>query len=89
MQEELLTIWRGTRKTVVFVTHDVAEAVYLADSITVMSARPGRIRELVHTDFNSRADEAVFKSVEFTETVERVWNLVRREVDETRRMAHA
>ena len=41
MQEELLAIWRQTRKTVVFVTHDVAEAVYLADTISVMSARPG------------------------------------------------
>ena len=89
MQEELLTIWRATRKTVVFVTHDVAEAVYLADSITVMSARPGRIRELVHTDFNSRADDSVFRSPEFTDTVEHVWGLVRREVDETRRVAHA
>ncbi len=54
MQEELLTIWRATRKTVVFVTHDVAEAVYLADRISVMSARPGRIQQLVHTDFNNR-----------------------------------
>ena len=89
MQEELLTIWRATRKTVVFVTHDVAEAVYLADSITVMSARPGRIRELVHTGFNSRADAAVFRSPEFTDTVEHVWNMVRREVDETRRPVHA
>ena len=87
MQEELLTIWRATRKTVVFVTHDVAEAVYLADSISVMSARPGRIKELIHADFNNRADEGVFKSPEFTEMVEHVWNLVRREVDETRRVA--
>ena len=87
MQEELLTIWRATRKTVVFVTHDVAEAVYLADSISVMSARPGRIRQRVQADFNNRADAAIFKDPEFTDMVEHVWQMVRHEVDETRRVA--
>ncbi|MDQ2803223.1 MAG: ABC transporter ATP-binding protein [Pseudomonadota bacterium] len=85
MQEELLAIWRQSRKTVVFVTHDVAEAVYLADGISVMSARPGRIKQFVPADFNNRADPAIFKSPEFTETVEHVWDLVRGEVEEARR----
>ena len=87
MQEELLTIWRASRKTVVFVTHDVAEAVYLADCISVMSARPGRIQQLVHTDFNNRNDPAILKNPEFVETVEHVWELVRGQVDAAR-VAH-
>ena len=86
MQEELLTIWRATRKTVVFVTHDVAEAVFLADDISVMSARPGRIRQVVQASFNRSGDPAVHKSTAFTEMVEHVWEMVRHEVDEARRL---
>ena len=85
MQEELLGIWRQSRKTVVFVTHDVSEAVYLADTISIMSARPGRIKQLVQCRFNVGDDPGVFKSRDFIETVEHVWDLVRDEVEEARR----
>jgi ABC-type nitrate/sulfonate/bicarbonate transport system ATPase subunit len=47
MQKELLRIWRETGKTIVFVTHSVDEAVYLADRIVVMTARPGKVREIL------------------------------------------
>ena len=47
MQGELLGIWRRSPKTVIFVTHDVQEAVYLADRVAVMTARPGRIKTIV------------------------------------------
>ena len=47
MQIELQEIWKKTRKTVVFVTHSVDEAVFLADRIVVLTERPGRIREIV------------------------------------------
>jgi NitT/TauT family transport system ATP-binding protein len=85
MQEELLQIWRQSPKTVVFVTHDVAEAVYLADEISIMTARPGRIKQALACDFNRSGDEAVFKSADFTDMVEHVWGLLRSEVDEARR----
>jgi NitT/TauT family transport system ATP-binding protein len=88
MQEELLAIWRRTNKTVVFVTHDVAEAVFLADTISVMSARPGRIRQLVHAAFNRSGDPAVHKSPAFADMVEQVWDMVRAEVEQARLPGH-
>ena len=54
MQTELLNIWQRTPKTVIFVTHDVQEAVYLAERVAVMSARPGRIKAIVETKFANR-----------------------------------
>ena len=50
MQEELLKIWLAERKTIVFVTHSISESIYLADEIVVMTARPGRIKEIVRVD---------------------------------------
>jgi NitT/TauT family transport system ATP-binding protein len=76
MQAELLSIWQRTPKTVIFVTHDVQEAVYLADRVAVMSARPGRIKAIVDTRFDN-SDPEVFKSREFIDKVDEIWNLVR------------
>jgi len=47
LQDELLRIWREYRKTVVFVTHSIEEAIYLSDRIVVMTARPGRVKQIV------------------------------------------
>ncbi|MDH2399927.1 ABC transporter ATP-binding protein [Bradyrhizobium sp. SSUT18] len=50
LQEDLIRIWQQRRKTIVFVTHDVGEAVYLADRIVLLSPRPGRVAEIVALD---------------------------------------
>ena len=69
MQSELLRIWQRTPKTVIFVTHDVGEAVYLADRVAVMSARPGKIKTIVDTKFD-KTDPHVHKSKAFVEKVD-------------------
>ena len=78
MQSELLRIWRRTPKTVIFVTHDVQEAVFLADRVAVMSARPGRIKTIVDTRFEKDALN-IFREKEFVEKVDEIWHLVREE----------
>jgi NitT/TauT family transport system ATP-binding protein len=78
MQAELLRIWQRTPKTVIFVTHDVQEAVFLADRVAVMSARPGRIKTIVDTKFDKNAGN-IFKDKAFVEKVDEIWNLVRDE----------
>jgi len=78
MQGELLGIWQRTPKTVIFVTHDVQEAVYLADRVAVMSARPGRIKTIVDTKFDKN-DPGIFKTKGFVDKVDELWNLVRDE----------
>ncbi|TCT03839.1 ABC transporter ATP-binding protein [Aquabacter spiritensis] len=50
LQDELLRIWRDYKKTVIFVTHSIEEALYLSDRIVVMTARPGRIKQIVTID---------------------------------------
>jgi NitT/TauT family transport system ATP-binding protein len=78
MQCELLSIWQRSPKTVIFVTHDVQEAVYLAERVVVMSARPGRIKAVVDTKFD-RNDPGLLKSKPFVDKVDEIWNLVRAE----------
>src|SRR5205823_11091491 len=76
MQAELLNIWQRSRKTVIFVTHDVQEAVLLAERVAVMSARPGHIKAVVETRFDKN-DPAILKSKDFVDKVDEIWNLVR------------
>ena len=76
LQEELLRIWDEDKKTVVFITHSVDEAVTLGDRIVVMTAHPGRIKALVDTKFD-KSDPAIFKNQGFIDKVDETWNLVR------------
>jgi NitT/TauT family transport system ATP-binding protein len=78
MQTELLGIWQRSPKTVIFVTHDVQEAVYLAGRVAVMSARPGRIKTIIDTDFDKN-DPHIHKARIFVDKVDEIWSLVRAE----------
>jgi NitT/TauT family transport system ATP-binding protein len=78
MQSELLAILRRDPKTVIFVTHDVQEAVYLADRVAVMSARPGRIKAIVDVKLDKTAPD-LLKTKAFVDKVDQIWNLVRSE----------
>jgi NitT/TauT family transport system ATP-binding protein len=81
MQDELLRLWRATNKTIVMVTHDVGEAVYLSTKVCVMSKRPGRIVE-THAIALQRTEsrEMVVLSREYTDVRNKVWLSVRRQV---------
>ena len=88
MQDELLRIWQRSRKTVIFVTHDVHEAVFLAERIAVMSARPGRVKEIVEVGFDKN-DPDLMRTPQFLEMVDHVWNLVRSEAIQAQRSGTA
>ena len=79
MQEELTRLWERTAKTIVFVTHDIEEAVYLGDRVVVLSARPGRIREEVRIDLPRPRSLEIKKSVQCHEYRNLIWDLVRKE----------
>jgi NitT/TauT family transport system ATP-binding protein len=79
LQEELLAIWGMTRKTVLFVTHDVHEAVLLADRVVVMSARPGRIKTTLNIDLPRPRVAEVTRSQQFADHCQEIWELVREE----------
>jgi NitT/TauT family transport system ATP-binding protein len=80
MQDEMLRIWLATRKTVLMVTHDVNEAVFLSNRICVMSARPGRIVEEFYVDLDrSVGREHLMLSDAFNKLRNEVWLSVRRQ----------
>jgi len=76
MQAELLRIWSAAQKTVVFVTHQIEEAVYLSDRVVVMSARPGRILADIPIDLPRPRALEVKRSAAFTTYADRIWKLL-------------
>ncbi len=77
MGHELLRIWSTTRKTVVFITHSLTEAVYLADEVLVMSARPGRIIDRVSIDLPRPRSYEMMATDVFGRLRERIWQKIR------------
>jgi NitT/TauT family transport system ATP-binding protein len=79
MQEELTRVWERTGKTIVFVTHDIEEAVYLGDRVVVLSARPGRIREEIAIELPRPRALEIKKSMRCHEYRNQIWDLIRNE----------
>ncbi len=78
MQAELMRIWSIEKRTVLFVTHDIEEAIFLADRVIVMSQRPGRVVEVVDVDFPRPRDENLRTLPAFTEMRSRIWQTLKR-----------
>lgn len=84
MQEWLLGVWERTRPTIILITHDVEEAIFLADRVLMMSARPGRIRKEVYVDLGRPRDHSVLTTSEFNLIKEEILEELFREVARSR-----
>jgi NitT/TauT family transport system ATP-binding protein len=80
MAVELLKIWERDRKTIVFITHDIDEAVFLADRVIVMSASPGRVIETIPVDLPRPRPLTLRSHPHFVEYRERIWGLLEEQV---------
>jgi NitT/TauT family transport system ATP-binding protein len=78
---ELVRIWEATRNTVLFVTHDIQEAVFLSDEVWVMSHRPSVIKEVLEVDVKRPRDQDTFDDSRFHALTSRLWALLRPESD--------
>lgn len=77
LQDHLLKIWQKDRKTVVFVTHNVEEAIYLSDRVIIMTARPGKIKSVIDIDLERPRKRT---SLEFLEYKKRIIDELKSEV---------
>jgi NitT/TauT family transport system ATP-binding protein len=80
MQRELLKIWARTGKTALFITHDIKEAIYLADRVVVFSRRPGSVKLCVDVGLDRPRDLRVKRDPRFVEYEDRVWDAIEEEV---------
>jgi len=80
MQTELMRIWEQGRKTVLFVTHQIDEAVFLSDRVLVFARRPGRVQETVEVTLPRPRALAIKRTPEFVAYVDRIWRLIEDDV---------
>ena len=85
LQSELLETWERDRKTCFFITHDVDEAIILAQKVIVMSARPGRIKEIIDIDIPYPRGQETKMSPRFLELKNHIWSIVYQEYLEVRK----
>ena len=80
MQSELLKMWVQAKKTVIFVTHQIEEAIYLADRVVVFSARPTRVREIVKIQISRPRPLSVKRTKDFLDYTDQIWEIIQDEV---------
>jgi NitT/TauT family transport system ATP-binding protein len=80
LQEQLLSIWETERRTMVFITHSIEEAILMGDRVAVLSTRPGRVKEIIDVPFeHPRSISAIFQDERFGELRNEVWTKLRDE----------
>ncbi len=80
MQVELLRIWQEARKTVLFVTHQIDEAIYLSDRVVVMTKRPGRAKKIFAIDLERPRDYEMRVTPEFNDLKLEIWHALKDEI---------
>jgi NitT/TauT family transport system ATP-binding protein len=83
MQAELLRIWNETRKTVLLVTHQIDEAIYLSDRVLILTVRPGRLKQELRIDLPRPRALAVKRTPEFVRYTDQIWRAIEEEVRES------
>lgn len=83
MQQELLRIWSESRKTVLFVTHQINEAVYLADSVVILGTRPGHIKRIVDIDIGRPRPLSVKRDLGFLRYEDDIWATIEEEASKS------
>lgn len=82
LQEDLLALLKVEKKTVVFVTHSIEEAVYLSDQIAIMTRRPGYVQSVVRTGIDRSGDpESIRRDPRYLDTVEEIWGTLKQYLD--------
>jgi NitT/TauT family transport system ATP-binding protein len=76
MQEELLRIWAQAGKTVLFVTHQIDEAIYLSDRVVVFSGRPGKVKEIIPVAIERPRPLRLKRESRFHAIEDRIWSLI-------------
>ena len=79
MQERLIEVWERDNRTVLFITHDVEEAIFLADRVVIMTARPGRVKDVIDVDIDRPRSSDDLTTDRFTELRERALSVIREE----------
>ena len=85
MQEELLRTWQKTRLTTLYVTHNIQEAVYLADRVVVLSRRPGRVNTILTVDLPKVGRDEVRHAEKFNGYCDQIWHMIRKDAEDALR----
>ncbi|RXZ83173.1 ABC transporter ATP-binding protein [Paenibacillaceae bacterium] len=89
LQSELLRIWDTKKKTIVFITHSLDEAIFLADRVAVMTARPGKIKELIDIPLERPRAADIRNSEAFVKLRQRAWGILKDEVDKSQQLGQS
>ena len=82
LQEQLLELWQSQRKTVIFITHSMDEAVYLSDRVVVMTPRPGRVAEILDVPLpRPRVSEEVRRDAKFVDLTNYIWESLKKAME--------